>query len=41
VLTDLLRTTSRDLGETREQLALRLELNPDPVVLSESDLEEV
>lgn len=41
VLTDRLRTTSRDLSETREQLALRLELNPDPVVLSESDLEEV
>jgi serine/threonine protein phosphatase PrpC/CRP-like cAMP-binding protein len=41
VLTDRLRTTSRDLSETREQLALRLELNPEPVVLSESDLEEV
>jgi serine/threonine protein phosphatase PrpC/CRP-like cAMP-binding protein len=38
VLTDRLRNTSRDLGEAREQLALR---NAEPLQLSESDLEEV
>ena len=37
VLTERLRSTSRDLGETREQLALR---NAE-LVLSETDIEEV
>jgi CRP-like cAMP-binding protein len=37
VLTERLRTTSRDLGETREQLALRIA----EVLLSENDIEEV
>jgi CRP-like cAMP-binding protein len=37
VLTERLRTTSRDLGEAREQLSLR----SNEAVLSEIDLEEV
>jgi serine/threonine protein phosphatase PrpC/CRP-like cAMP-binding protein len=37
-LTERLRTTSRDLSEAREQVALR---NAELVVLTESDLEEV
>jgi serine/threonine protein phosphatase PrpC/CRP-like cAMP-binding protein len=37
VLTERLRTTSRDLGETREQLALRSA----EMLLSDTDLEEV
>jgi serine/threonine protein phosphatase PrpC/CRP-like cAMP-binding protein len=38
VLTERLRTTSRDLGESREHLALR---NAELVELNESDIEEV
>jgi hypothetical protein len=37
VLTERLRTTSRDLGEAREELSLRLQ----EALLSDTDIEEV